>query len=113
MHADSAMRIFRQLEESGGQEENFVRLKDDMILRAIRYARLRTDWALSDLSERKEMDGVRTAAHNALIDSCNILSRTMVRHEKSIQWRKELGEERKEIGEFACYVHVLIGLSAS
>ncbi len=79
---------------------------------AVRYARIRTDWRLSDPDSRLEMNASRTAAHNALIDACNILSRNMAQHGESIAWRKRLGDDRKVIGDFACHLHCLLGLEA-
>jgi hypothetical protein len=78
----------------------------------VRYARIRTDWRLSDPETRRSMDATRTAAHNALIDACNILSRNMAQHGESIAWRKRLGDDRKVIGDFACHLHCLLGLEA-
>ena len=59
--------------------ENFrtkeTELKHSLILCAVRYARLRTDWRLANPDERRLMETTRTAAHNTLIDSANVLLR--------------------------------------
>ena len=47
------------------------------------------------------MDGTRTAAHNALIDALNILSRAMIKAGEDTTWRKQLGNDRQEIGDLA------------
>lgn len=52
------------------------------------------------------------AAHNALIDSTNILSRVMVKIGEDAAWRQKLGDDRKEIGDWACHVHALLGIEA-
>jgi len=59
------------------------------------------------------MEAGRTAAHNALIDACNIMSRNMCETDEGIEWRRELGDERKRIGDFACWLHALLGIAAS
>ena len=87
-------------------------LKNGLILCAVRYARLRTDWRLANPDERRTMETARTAAHNALIDSANILSRAMVKIGEDATWRQKLGDDRKEIGDWACHVHALLGIEA-
>jgi len=78
----------------------------------VRYARIRVDWELSDQKNRKEMDEERTRAHNAFIDSCNILSRNLHQKSEDNTWREELGTDRREIGDFACFIHCILGLRA-
>ena len=87
-------------------------LLQDVVAGAVRYARLRVDWALTAREDRVPMAGARTAAHNALIDSCNILSRAMLRAGESNLWRESLGDDRKAIGDMACHLHCLLGLAA-
>jgi hypothetical protein len=82
-----------------------TQLQHDLLLCAVRYARLRTDWRLAVVHERPAMDSARTAAHNALIDALNILSRAMVKAGENAMWRKQVGDDRQEIGDWACHVH--------
>jgi hypothetical protein len=89
-----------------------IELHHDILLCAVRYARLRTDWRLADPDERRTMDGTRTAAHNALIDALNILSRAMIKAGEDTTWRKQLGNDRQEIGDWACHVHAHLGIQA-
>jgi len=58
------------------------------------------------------MDRARTAAHNLFIDTCNVMSRNMAKAGESIEWRANLGTDRKEIGDFACFIVLFLGLSA-
>jgi len=58
------------------------------------------------------MDQRRTLAHNAFIDACNIMSRNMGKNDEDNSWRAALGEDRKVIGDFACYIHCFLGLEA-
>jgi hypothetical protein len=85
--------------------------KRELIIAAVRYARLRAEWQLADLQAQWEMDRHRAAAHDALIDACNILSRNMAKSGEDTSWRASLND-RKEIGDFACYVHCFLGLAA-
>jgi len=49
-------------------------LRNDLIQKAVRYARIRTDYQLAPSESRNEIGALRTIAHNSFIDSCNILS---------------------------------------
>jgi len=79
---------------------------------AIRYASLRAEWWLLDAEARQDADPRRAAAHDALIDSLNILSRSQARVGESNQWRGKLGQDRKTIGDFACWATAILGLRA-
>ena len=110
MDWDQAIRILSGIEEAVSDDPHGLR--QDLICRAIRYARLRSDWQVSTPEARQKMDAERTAAHNTFIDACNILTRDMQRQGLDIAWRAHLGEDRKEIGDFACYLHCILGLRA-
>lgn len=79
---------------------------------AVRYAELRAAWWMAAPEERAAMDASRTAAHDAFIDACNILSRAMLAAGESNAWRAEIGTERGDIGDFACLLHAALGLRA-
>lgn len=79
---------------------------------AVRYARIRTDWNLADDATRRDADAIRTRAHDAFIDNCNILSRAMAHNGMNNDWRRTLGDQRKDLGDFACYLHCVLGLEA-
>ena len=107
MEYGAAANIYKQISETEQK-----RVLNDLISSAVEYARIRTDWYLSDKERRIELNERRTAAHNTLIDSCNILSREMAKNGENISWRDTLGEERVYIGDFACYLHGILGVKA-
>ena len=85
----------------------------DQIRRAAaRYAALRAEWALGSAEPRAELENARSSAHNAFIDACNILSRNMTARGESAEWRRELGDDRKKTGDFACWLTLSLALSA-
>lgn len=110
MEFQTARQIYRRLQEA--QQGPLKSLYDDFLVAATRYARIRSEWALADPEERADMDRERRTAHDRFIDACNILSRNMAKADLDASWRKRLGQNRKEIGDFACYVHCFLGLSA-
>lgn len=88
-------------------------LVDSLIKSAVRYARIRTDWYLSSTEVRAEMDAERTAAHNAFISHCDILARNMQKAGEDNSWRYKIGgNDRKQIGDFACSLHAVMGILA-
>lgn len=107
MNEENARALHRQLSTT-----KHVTQKRELEIAAMTYAHLRAQWALAPSDERSEMDVARTAAHNALIDSCNILSRAMTRSGEDSSWRGSLGDDRKVIGDFACHLHCLMAISA-
>lgn len=85
-------------------------LKLELFSAAVRYHHLRNEWYLSEREKRIEIDPSRTRAHNTFIDCCNILSRNMIEAGENADWRKDLGDDRKLIGDFACYVSFRVGV---
>jgi hypothetical protein len=102
-----AVEIFSALNISRHDE-----LKKSLIHAAVRYARIRVDWHEASPQARNDMDIARTCAHEFFIDTCNILSRGMAAAGEDIGWREKLGGDRKEIGDFACYLHCILGIEA-
>jgi hypothetical protein len=87
-------------------------LRDDLIELAVRYARMRVDYHLANAQQQSILEPDRTACHNAFISSCDILARNMAQHREDVSWRDQLGQDRKVIGDFACWLHALIGIEA-
>lgn len=96
----------------GIRSTRLLNLRDDLIDKAIRYARIRTDYAVVDLQSKTSMEDIRRRAHDTLIDACNILSRNMRNTGEDNHWREMLGNDRKVIGDFACLLHCLLGIQA-
>jgi len=104
---DQFSEIFEEISDT-----TCIELKNELINLAIRYSRIRVDWKLSDTRQRLEMEDSRSRCHDAFIDSCNILSRNMEKSGEYTKWREKLGNDRKVIGDFACYIHYKIGIDA-
>ena len=79
---------------------------------AIRYCNIRVEWGFMTRVERLAVDAQRTAAHNALIDSVNVLSRSMALSGEDNGWRRILTDDRKVIGDFACFLVAHLGCLA-
>lgn len=107
MFLNESREIYAQVRATQHQS-----LLDDLIKAAVSYARIRVDWQLADQDKRREMDDLRGRAHTAFIDACNILSRNMGNIGEDNSWRVRIGEDRRSIGDFACYLHCLLGIMA-
>jgi hypothetical protein len=102
-----AMEIWGQIKAT-----TLTDLKQDLIDAAVRYARLRVDWLLADPEKQASIGSDRAACHNALISTCDILGRNMARNGEDASWRETLGADRQRIGDFACFLHCRLAISA-
>ena len=107
MDYNTATRLYHEIMPTSLPE-----LRQGLLNAAVAYARLRTDWRLASADERRDLDQPRRLAHNALISACDILSRNMAQRGEPTQWRATLGHDREVIGDFACYLHCLLGIQA-
>jgi hypothetical protein len=104
--------IIDEIENCKLIDQDFLELRQELIIAAVNYSRIRVDWYLAVSEERARIESGRTAAHDRFIDACNILSRYMGQHNESNAWRVALSDDRKVIGDFACYIHAIYGLKA-
>lgn len=88
------------------------RLRMEMVRRAILYSQIRVEWQMAPIGDRMAMNSRRTAAHNALIDAVNALARSMRAAGRDDAWRRLLTDDRKEIGDFACFLVAHLGVLA-
>lgn len=111
-----ASEILNKITESLDLDnEDDQELFHDYLAAAAKYANVRANWNLLSRKQKMDADTNRTACHNKVIFHINILARYLAKQGKDTSWRDELGDEkehRKIIGDFACYVVCLLGLSA-
>ena len=91
-------------------DEDIVGLYNDMISRAVRYANIRAGWNALSREQKAAQDPSRTMAHDAFIMSVNIVARS--EGDVGTEWRKRLSDDRKRIGDFACYIALFQGIEA-
>ncbi|MGV9142020.1 MAG: hypothetical protein ACOC1X_03690 [Promethearchaeota archaeon] len=107
MEITEAQQIFKDIEQLPNKE-----LINQFIIKASNYAKTRVEWYVAEVEEKHEVNSIRTRSHNVFIDYCNILSREMKKQGLDNAWRKRLGDDRKRIGDFACYVVAIVGIRA-
>ncbi len=86
--------------------------RDRFLRLAVDYAHIRAEWRLVEREERHRRNADRTRAHDALIAATDALARAMDEAGEDAGWRAEVGTDRKDIGDFACQVHCLLGIMA-
>jgi len=101
MNYEKVIYLLSEIESS-----KLSNLKNNLYSAAINYAKIRMDY-YEDESGRPDLEQIRTFSHNVFIDECNILSRNMLNNGEDAAWRKELGSDRKEIGDFASFIALL------
>ena len=108
-----ANKIFNAIYSSiDTSDEDAVALYNDFLEGAFAYANVRSGWLMLSKEEKMDQDKGRTLKHDSIINRTNILARYLEKTGKDISWRNELGESRKTIGDFACYVALFYGLGA-
>lgn len=93
-------------------DEDAKELFDDFLEAAIEYASIRSKWLMLSKEEKMDSDKSRTLKHDTLIIRLNVLIRYLDKIGRNVSWKDELGDSRKRIGDFACYIALLYGLSA-
>ena len=94
-----------------------LKVKDKMdcyngILKAaFEYTSIRCKWELMDREEKIDNDNFRTGCHNSFIISLDVLSRLAAAEDVDSSWREDLGDDRKRIGDFACYIAYINGIA--
>jgi hypothetical protein len=109
---EDAARIVSLVDAGVAGDPTLEALRRDWLRAAAAYAQARAEWSLADRARRAEMDRHRTLLHEAFIAACNALSRQMRAAGRSIEWRADLGDDRRRIGDLACHLHCRLGLDA-
>ncbi len=110
---EDANRILSSIQSSiDATDEDAVELYNDFLEGAFAYATVRSGWLLLSKEQKMDQDKGRTLKHDSVINRVNILARYLEKTSKDVVWREELGDSRKRIGDFACYVALFYGLAA-
>ena len=103
-------RLHAEIAAGIGDDPDALELYDELVETATRYASIRANWSLWDVSVKMERDFSRTSCHNSVIVKFNQMARYLKTQGKDTPWRDTLGYEendkyfRKRIGDFACYI---------
>ncbi len=115
---EDMQRIHLEMLDSVGKDPDAEELFCELLETAFQYANIRACWSIMSLEARGEMDRSRTSKHDSLIVKFNQLARYLERKGGDVSWRKELGYEeddhnnRKRIGDMACYLAFVGGVNS-
>lgn len=113
MSVEEAEEIYGKMTDSlDFSNEETKELYNELITSAIEYAGIRSGWNILEPEERAEKDRHRTACHDAYISNLNIFGRYFNELGLDNSWRQQIGDDRKRIGDFACYIALFNGLGA-
>lgn len=104
--------LHREIKEEAVRDGIALELYTELIAAAMKYSESRANWQLWDREKKMAEDSTRTSRHNRVIDCFNMLERHLKKQGKSAAWRNMLGDDRKRIGDFACYLIFAESLNA-
>lgn len=110
--------IHSQMLADIGTDADAKEMYEELTAAATKYAGIRAEWLLLSREEKAERDGRRTSCHDSLIVKFNMLARYLKMQGKAATWRDCLGDgkenpnNRKRIGDFACYIVFVNSLNA-
>lgn len=99
-------------------DEEALEIYDQLVKDAVRYASFRANWMLWSREERMDHDSSRSSCHDTVITKFNMLYRYLKAQGCLSKWRETLGDEkqddnnRKRIGDFACYIVFVNSINA-
>ena len=110
---DEMIDIYNEMGHSiaSCSSEDKKELADDLFQKSCYYANIRTEWEFMDRAQKVEKDNSRTMAHDGVIRSLDILARLINNSGGEASWREKLGNDRKRIGDFACFISFIIGIN--
>ena len=97
--------VFACISDEVGDDSNARQLLKNLLTKARDYVELREQWDRLAPEELKRRNSERSSLHDAFILDLNILAEYLEEKTKRMQiWRRELGDNRKQLGDFAEYI---------
>lgn len=109
---EQMLSLHREIMAGTGRDGDAAGLYKDLLAAAVKYSESRSNWPLWDKEKKLEEDSTRTFRHNQVIDCFNILARYLRKQGNPAAWRDMLGDDRKRIGDFACFLVFVGSLNA-
>lgn len=101
------------LSASSNADDDEKELYKELIEDIVKYVKFRIDWySICSREERIEKDSIRTSFHDSVIRNIKILARYQSNLGKNTNWQTELGDDRRRIGDFACYIAFIYGINS-
>ena len=111
--AERADEIYKLLLEAAPiNDSEFDNNFNRLIPKAVEYSDYRSRWLGMSTIEQNNIERDRACNHDIFVDTKNDLGKYMLDHNMDITWTILLGEDRKNIGDFACYLSYVQGIKA-
>lgn len=112
---EEMQHIYDAMTAEIGTDVDALELYDELLRMAVKYAGIRAKWNILSKQEKLDQDEgrKRTMCHDSLLVKFEKLYRfqkTVLKKESS--WREMLGEDRKRVGDFACFIVFINSLNA-
>lgn len=108
---NEAMELYEEILKEACEEDVLYQEAWDNALGAmLDYGSLRSHWKVTPKEDRDNDN--RTVKHDNVIHSLDRLAEVSKAKGCKAVWRERLGDQRKRIGDFACYVSLIYGLFA-
>ncbi|HEP1800024.1 TPA: hypothetical protein VB869_002188 [Streptococcus suis] len=108
-----AGQLYSSLLNSSNQlDKEFQEEWTTFVLLCVEYASARGKWLTLSREEKLANDEARTVAHNKVIYQLKLLKGLANEQGNQVPWFDKFNDDRKRIGDFACYVAYVYALNA-
>lgn len=110
---NEAEKIYNKLISSANHlDKEFQEYWHEFIVASLHYSQARGKWWTISQDERREFDSTRTTLHNKVIFQLKLLKGIIKESNGDTSWFDDITEDRKRIGDFACYVIYIYSVNA-
>ncbi|PIO78104.1 hypothetical protein [Streptococcus parauberis] len=107
-----AEQIYSNLINSSNQlDKEFQEEWTTFVLLCVEYASARGKWLTLSREEKLANDEARTVTHNKVIYQLKLLKGLANEQDNDITWFESFNDDRKRIGDFACYVAYIYSIN--
>lgn len=108
-----AEQIYSSLLNSSNQlDKEFQEEWTTFVLLCVEYTSIRGKWLTLSREEKLANDEARAVTHNKVIYQLKILKGLASEQGNNVAWFDKFNDDRKRIGDFACYVAYIYALNA-
>lgn len=118
MQEPEARSIFQAMMAVAEIDEDTKDLWNEIVEAASRYSTTRLKWETATLDEKLSMDESRSLQHDVFMIKLNQFARYAELNQLDHSWREQLGdpkrdpENRKRMGDLACWICLFLELKA-
>ena len=109
---EECQNIHQTILNNIGNDEEILEVWSEFLQASISYAHIRSQWLLWEREERQQKDEGRTAKHERVIYCLKLLRRYLGKESVDISWFDAIEDNRKQIGDFACYIAYIYSINA-